>query len=180
MTRFACLAAATALCLLPLAPAFSATTVEQTTSQVPPPPDKRMINLAEFDLNKDGMLSTYEVGEMLFKIFDTDASGALDPAEFASKSLLTVVPMEKKTTVIRDYNNDGVPDKIETTFDTFMQETQLAKLDRFKDGLSPKEFVDLSFATIDTNEDGRIDLTEWRDAYVARIAPAIVAPAAGP
>jgi hypothetical protein len=160
--------------------AFSATTVETTTQQAPPPPGKRMINLANFDLNKDGMLSTSEVGEMLFKIFDTDISGALDPLEFSNKSLLTVVPMEKATTISYDFNNDGIADKTVTTAETFMQETQLAKFDTFKDGMSPRDFANITFGEADTDGNGTVDLAEWRTAYMTRIAPEIVAPAAGP
>jgi Ca2+-binding EF-hand superfamily protein len=174
----AAVAAITGLSLLSSA-AISATTVETSTQQAPPPPGKRMINLANFDLNKDGMLSTSEVGEMLFKIFDTDISGALDNAEYSNKSLLTVVPMEKETTISYDFNNDGIPDKTVTTAETFMQETQLAKFDTFKDGMSPEDFVGKSLTEVDTDGSGTVDLAEWRDAYMTRIAPAI-APAGGP
>jgi hypothetical protein len=176
------LLATAAIIALPLAatPALSAEVVETTTQQVPPPPGKRMINLANFDLNKDGILSTYDVGEMLFKIFDTDISGALEPSEYEIKSLLTVVPMEKETTITYDFNNDGIADKAQTTVETFMQETNLAKFDAFKDGLSPHEFVGLTFAEVDTNLNAGIDLAEWRSAYMTRIAPALIAPSAGP
>lgn len=175
------LAAAAAIISLPFAaPAWSAEVVETSTQQVPPPPGKRMINLANFDLNKDGILSTYEVGEMLFKIFDTDISGALESTEYESKSLLTVVPMEKETTVTYDFNNDGIADRSETTVETFMQETNLARFDTFKDGMSPHEFVGVTFAIADTNLNGGVDLAEWRTAYMARISPALIAPAAGP
>lgn len=174
---------AAAIVALPLAaiPALSAEVVETTTTQqVSPPPGKRMINLANFDLNKDGILSTYEVGEMLFKVFDTDISGALEPAEYESKSLLTVVPMAKETTITYDFNNDGIADKTQTTVETFMQETNLAKFDAFKDGLSPHEFVGVTFAEADTNANASIDLAEWRGTYMTRIAPALISPSTGP
>ena len=176
------LMAAAAIISIPLAavPALSASVVETATQQVPPPPGKRMVNLANFDLNKDGILSTYEVGEMLFKIFDTDISGALEPAEYESKSLLTVVPMEKETTITYDFNNDGIADKKQTTVETFMQETNLAKFDAFKDGLSPHEFVGMTFIEADNNLNSGIDLAEWRTAYMTHIAPALISPSAGP
>jgi hypothetical protein len=183
MTRkISCIIAAAAIIALPytLTGAGAAETVETMTQQAPPPPGKRIINLREFDLNKDGMMSAYEVGEMLFKVFDTNLSGALEPAEYESKSLVTVVPMEKETTISYDFNNDGIADAEQTTMQTFMQETQLARFDDFKDGMSPHEFVAMSFADADADRDGGIDIDEWRTAYMTRIAPALVAPAAGP
>lgn len=175
-------AAAAVLIALPLTShyAYSAKVVETTTQQAPPPPGKRIINLANFDLNKDGILSTAEVGEMLFKVFDTDISGALDPAEYQNKSLLTVVPMEKAVTVSYDYNNDGIPDRTQTTVRTFMQDTQLTRFDTYKDGLSPQEFVGQTFAIADADGNGTIDLAEWRNSYMTRIAPVVIEPAAGP
>lgn len=161
-------------------PALSAETVETTTQQVPPPPTKRIINLKEFDLDGNGILSTDEVGEMLYKVFDTNLSGALEPEEYKNKSMLTVVPMEKTVTVTYDFNNDGIPDKTVNTAETFMQETQLAKFDKNKDGLSPEEFVSLPFEDADMDRDGKVDLAEWRSAYINMVNPGLITPAAGP
>lgn len=173
---------AAALMALPFMPAaaFADETVETTTQQAPPPPGKRIINVEQFDLNKDGILSTAEVGEMLFQVFDTDTSGALEKPEYENKAMMTVVPMQKETTITYDFNNDGIPDHTRTAMQTFMQETQLARFDRNGDGLSPHEFIGLPFADVDTDRDGAIDLTEWRNAYSHLIAPAFITPAAGP
>ena len=163
-----------AICALPLAAASAraeTVTTKSVTEQITPPGGK-IINLNNFDLNKDGLLSTYEVGEMLFKLFDTDTSGSISPTEYEAKSVITVAPMEKMTTITYDYNNDGIPDKTQYTFEKFTQDTLLSRFDKNKNGLSPHEFLDKPFAEIDTDHSGGIELMEWRNAYMSGIAPA--------
>lgn len=168
--KFKVIASVSALALIMSASFAPAATVESTTTtRQAPYPGGKTINLNNFDLNKDNMLSSYEVSEMLFKLFDTDTSGAIEPAEFDFRSVLTVAPMEKTTAWSYDYDNDGVADNTQYTFQTFTQDTQLARFDQNKDGLSPHEFVDKTLAAIDTDGNNRIDLTEWRTAYMARI-----------
>ncbi|MDI1227647.1 MAG: hypothetical protein PSY14_08185 [bacterium] len=159
-------------CAAPLAAtAVNAQTVEtKSVTQQMPYSAGKVINLANFDLNKNGMLSSFEVSEMLFKLFDTDTSGAIDNAEYDNKSVLTVAPMEKLTTLTYDYDNDGTADKTQYTFETFTKDTQLARFDLNKDGLSPAEFIGKPLAEIDTDKNGRIELMEWRGAYMSKIA----------
>jgi hypothetical protein len=148
------------------------TVVTKTITEQSAPTSGKIINLNNFDLNKNGILSTFEVGEMLFKLFDTDTSGSIDSAEYAFKSVLTVAPMEKTTVISYDYDNDGIADKTQYTFDKFTQDTQLARFDKNKDGLSPREFIDKTLTDIDTDNNHRIELMEWRNAYMSRIMPA--------
>jgi hypothetical protein len=157
---------------LTIVPAHADTVVTKTvTAQQTAAAGSRTINLMNFDLNKNGILSTYEVGEMLFKLFDTDTSGAVDSTEFEFKSVITVAPMEKMTTISYDYDNNGVADKTQYTFEKFTQDTQLARFDKNKDGLSPHEFVEKTFAEIDADHNGGTDLVEWRNVYIGRIVP---------
>lgn len=162
--------------VLTAVPAFADDTVvtKTVTAQMPGQAGSKTINLNNFDLNKNGILSTFEVGEMLFKLFDTDTSGAIDSTEFEFKSVITVAPMEKMTTISYDYDNNGVADKTMYTFEKFTQDTQLAKFDKNKDGLSPHEFVEETFGQIDTDHNGGTDLVEWRNAYMTKIVPVVV------
>ena len=152
-------------------PASAETVTTKTTTEQTTQAGSKTINLNNFDLNKNGILSTFEVGEMLFKLFDTDTSGAVDSTEFEYKSVLTVAPMEKMTTISYDYDNNGVSDKTKYTFEKFTQDTQLARFDKNKDGLSPHEFVEKTFSDIDADHNGGTDLMEWRNAYMSRIVP---------
>ena len=154
------------------APAGAQTVTTTSVTERAAQPGAKTINLNNFDLNKDGILSSFEVGEMLFKLFDTDTSGAIDKTEFEFKSVLTVAPMEKTTTISYDYNNDGVADKTQYTFETFTQDTQLARFDKNKDGLSPHDFIEKMFDDVDTDHNGSIVLMEWRNAYMSKIVPA--------
>lgn len=160
-----------AACALPLASAKAETVVTKSVTEQIKPYSGNIINLNNFDLNKDGILSTFEVGEMLFKLFDTNTSGAIDATEYEAKSVITVAPMEKTTTVTYDYNNDGIPDKTQYTFEKFTQDTLLSRFDKNRNGLAPHEFIDKSFMEVDADHNGGADLMEWRNAYMSRIAP---------
>lgn len=136
-----------------------------TTRQILPETGVRVINFMEFDLNGDGVLSTREVGEMLFKLFDSDGNGVIDNVEFEQRTVMTVVPMEKETVVKYDFDNDGVPDKVERAHETFMEKTQLSRFDSSGEGLSPHDFVGKSFMEMDLDRSRFIELNEWRGAY---------------
>ncbi len=153
------------------APSPESTVVKQrvetitTTRQMLPPTGTRLVNLMDFDANGDGILSTREVGEMLFKLFDGDGNGLIDNVEYEKRNVMSVVPMEKETVVQYDFDNDGLPDKVERAHETFMEKTQLSRFDFVGDGLSPRDFMGKSFMRVDINRSRFIELNEWRGAY---------------
>lgn len=132
-------------------------------------PGAHMYNIADFDLNKDGVLTLDEIGQTLFKMYDTDGNNIIDNIEYERKSVLTVVPVEKSTVVSYDLDGDGVVDEIKRTDEVFMRETQLSRFDTNKDGLSPHGFTGRSFLEADINRDKAIDLSEWRGSYIGSI-----------
>lgn len=138
-----------------------------TTQQQTPVAGGRMVNLNDFDLNRDKLLSRFEVGEMIFKLYDANSNYLLDADEYERKVILTVVPVEKSTTVVYDYNSDGIADKTQYSNETFMQDTLLSRFDKDKDGMTPHEFINKDFAAVDTDANKGIDLIEWRDAYIS-------------
>jgi Ca2+-binding EF-hand superfamily protein len=135
------------------------------TRQILPETGMRVVNFLDFDLNGDGTLSTQEVGEMLFKLFDGDGNGVIDNVEFEKRNVMTVIPMEKETIVKYDFNNDGSPDKVERSHETFMEKTQLSRFDTAGEGLSPRDFVGKSFRQMDIDGSRFIEMNEWRGAY---------------
>ncbi len=161
---FAATAAIVVLCGASL-PAQSAQRIETLTRQVQPPPGQRMLDLRVYDTNGDGRLDRGEVAEMMFNAFDTNLSGTLEPSEFYNRSLQTVVPMERETRVA-NVTRRGRLVSTQTSLHTFMQATPLAAFDPGGTGLSPNKFIGLPFSAIDTNGDGRIDIDEWRNAYI--------------
>lgn len=152
-------------------PVTTSTIVTETTSSEKPiiPTGTQVVNFNEFDINRDGILSADEVGEMLFKLYDTDGNQVIDNHEYERKAVLTVTPVEKMTVTKYDFNNDGIADQANYTYQTFLKDTQLSRFDGNRDGLTPHEFTDMEFLVIDANNDKAVELKEWKGSYIASI-----------
>lgn len=133
------------------------------------PTGARGINFLDFDVNKDTVLSLDEIGRMLFKLYDTDGNEVIDNNEYERRAVVTVMPMEKTTTVTYDFDGDGMTDKVVRSYDTFLRDTQLSRFDANKDGLSPHEFTGDAFLHTDINKDGTVELKEWQSSYIATL-----------
>ena len=133
--------------------------------------DTHVINL--MDYSNAGVLSTDEVGRMLFKIFDTDGNGVIDSNEYEHHVIVTILPMEKNTVVTYKLDHDGETQTTTTTttntYDTFMQGTRLINFNNNSKGISPHEFTGMDFLAADVNRDHAIDLKEWQGTYNASI-----------
>lgn len=123
------------------------------------------VDFSAFDLNQDSRLSMAEVGEKLFKVFDTDGNSIIDNIEFKNKKIITIVPMEKKTLTFVDYDSDGKDDEGHYTLETFSQKSQLSRFDKNNNGLSPAEFINVGFLELDDNNSKVIEIDEWKEAY---------------
>ncbi len=141
----------------------------KTTEKTVAPSDTRLFSIAEFDLNKDGILSTPEVGEKLFAMYDGDGNGMIDNIEYEKNTVLTVTPVEKTTVITYDFNGDGIADEQEKVYENFLRYTQLARFDGDKDGLSAREFVGQGFLEADIDGDKMISKKEWQGSYNAEI-----------
>lgn len=152
-------------------PVTTGTTVTTHTATLPAPipGTSRAIHFEDFDLNRNNVLSMDEVGEMLFRLYDTDGNMVIDNNEYERPSVLTFAPMTQTTSVSYDFDNDGVPDKTVYTYDTFMQRTQLSRFDHNGNGLSPHEFTGKSFLQADVDDSKAIEMKEWQGTYVASI-----------
>ncbi len=139
------------------------------THSLPIPAGGRVVNFMSYDANKDNILSVVEISKLLFGLYDTDGNELIDNIEYKRRAVVTVMPMEKNTTISYDFNGDGIADKSQFTYETFMQNTALTWFDKNQDGLSPQEFLDLAFNLADVNNDNMIDQAEWQGAYVPRI-----------
>lgn len=140
-----------------------------TTEKPVVPNGTRVVNFAEFDFNHDGILSRPEIGEMMFKVYDTDGNQVLDNNEFKRRAVLTVQPVEKTTVISYDFDGDGVIDQTQMTYEDFMRDTMLSRFDRNADGLSPEEFTGREFMVADINNDKGVDLSEFKASYNAAI-----------
>lgn len=129
----------------------------------------RLFNIVDMDINKDGLLTTAEVGESLFDMYDFDNNEMIDNLEYEKNAVVTVVPVAQTTTITYDFNGDGVAEKQEKVYESFIQHTQLARFDGDKDGLSPREFVARGFLEADIDGDKLISKKEWQGSYNAEI-----------
>lgn len=129
----------------------------------------RLFNIADFDINKDGILSTAEVGEKLFDMYDFDGNGMIDNNEYEKNAVVTVTPVEKTTTITYDFDGDGIAEQQEKVYENFVRHTQLARFDNDKDGLSAREFVGRGYLEADIDGDKLISKKEWQGSYNAEI-----------
>jgi len=133
------------------------------------PSEIHAIRFLDLDLNADGIMSTNEIGEMLFKLYDTNGNNVIDNVEYDRRATITIQPIEQHTVVYYDLNGDGRADEVQHTYETFLRDTQLTRFDTNKNGLSPREFTELHFNSVDVNNDRMIDLPEWQGTYNAAI-----------
>ena len=147
----------------------SKTFTETTVAPTPLPPTTRAIHFEDFDANRNGILSLSEVGDMLFGLYDTDGNMVIDNNEYERPAVLTVAPMEKMTKITYDFDNDGIADKQEVTYEKFLEYTQLSRFDKNNNGLSPREFTDKHFNIVDVDNSKVIEKKEWEGVYNARI-----------
>jgi hypothetical protein len=132
-------------------------------------PGTHLLNLLEFDADKDGRLTRAEIGGKLFHIFDTDGNNLVDNVEYEKKLIATIVPV-KETEKIAFYSGDNAtPDKTITTVGDILKVTQLARFDKALDGLSPHDFAGKDFAAADVDNDHFVKIEEWQGAYDAII-----------
>jgi hypothetical protein len=152
---------------------YAETVTTQTFVTGKPLPNVEQIDFSSFDLNSDGILSMPEVGERLFYAFDMDGNEIIDNIEFDKKSFATIIPMEKRTYTFVDQDNNGTIDAKTYNYETFIQQSNLMRFDRNMDGLSPAEFIGHAFLEMDDNNDGAIDLAEWKESYIQMVIPPV-------
>jgi Ca2+-binding EF-hand superfamily protein len=157
-------AALIALCGI-ASPALAETVTTKTVITQQELANTNQINFIAFDINNDGILTMKEVGEKLFHLFDQDGNGNIDNLEFDRKTVMTIIPMEKETLKLVDYNNDGHIEESIYTHEEFLQRSHLSRFDTSTDGLSAKEFIDTGYEVLDDDEDRLISLDEWREGY---------------
>lgn len=134
-------------------------------------PSKTTINFMDFDLNGDGALTHSEIGERLFKMFDTDGNQVIDNIEMKRVGILAFTPMTRKTIEIVEYAEDGTPTKTNISEEEFMEKSNLSKFDKDADGLTPLDFLGQPFNKVNVKRDGVIDLYEWKRAYADSVKP---------
>ncbi len=147
----------------------SAVTTNVVTEAGAVPVGTRTIHFEDFDTNGDHILSTREIGDVLFKLYDTDGNQVIDNNEFERPAVLTIAPVAKTTTVSYDFDNDGMADKQVVTQEQFMERTQLSRFDKNGNGLSPREFTGKAFNQVDVDKSKAIEMKEWQGVYISSI-----------
>lgn len=135
-------------------------------------PNTTEVDFMDFDYNHDGILEQAEVGEKLFWLFDRDGNEVIDNHEMEMQSVLTIIPMERKTIEVVDYDGVVPGEKTKITTEEFLEQSNLMRFDKHKDGLTPLDFLDMSFYEVDVKDDAVIDMEEWQRAYAESVRPA--------
>lgn len=148
------------------APANAEKVTTETYVHTQDVPGVEKISLSSFDANQNGALSMEEVGEKMFYAFDLDGNEIIDDNEWETQTVMTIVPMEKETYQYVDVDHDGVAESSTYTYETFYAESGLAMLDAEKDGLSAEEFINVGFYELDDDDNHKITLQEWEEAYL--------------
>lgn len=159
-------AALTALIAFAPAAAYAVTETTKTTVSQKDIPDVNKVNLTVFDLDKNGVLTMKEVGSYLFGVFDTDGNHSIDNIEFKQTRFMTIIPMEKETLKLVDFDDDGSAEQVDRTYEEFVKLSHLARFDDDQDGLSPNEFINEGYEVLDDDEDKLINREEWEEAYM--------------
>ncbi len=147
----------------------TAVTTNVVTEAGAVPVGTRTIHFEDFDTNGDHILSTREIGDVLFKLYDTDGNQVIDNNEFERPAVLTIAPVAKTTVVSYDFDNDGMADKQVVTQEQFMERTQLSRFDKNGNGLSPREFTGKAFNQVDVDKSKAIEMKEWQGVYISSI-----------
>ncbi len=130
-------------------------------------PNVNEIDFTVFDTNEDGEYSMAEVGTRLFTSFDLDNNKLVDNREWNTRSMMTIMPIEKEVFKFHDFDGDGMTDISTYDYSTFYEASGLIKFDKNQNGLSAAEFIDTEFQKIDDNDDNLISLEEWKEVYLA-------------
>lgn len=134
--------------------------------------NRKGIDFSEFDTNKDGVFEKEEVGEKLFTVFDRDKNGVIDNREMKKVGLKVYSTMSKRTIETIDYHSPDKEQVKRVSEEEFIQASNLIKFDQNEDGLSPLDFLGMSFNQVNVNNhDSVIDLYEWKRAYAQTVRP---------
>ncbi len=134
-------------------------------------PEGRSIDLNNLDINNDGNLSREEVGTRLFEVFDRDGNMVIDNIEMNMPSLIVFVPMKKETVETVTFFDDNRTAKTDVSVEDFLFASNLGKFDKDRDGLSPLDFLGMSFNKVNVKRDTVIDLYEFQRAYAKTVRP---------
>lgn len=154
---------------VPEATVQSNTVVTHTYTQNQDVAGAEPVNFTALDINADGAYSMAEVGEFLYRAFDTDGNGMIDNIEWDTPKVLTITPMEKETFKYVDVGSDGVVDASSYTYETFYKASGLLKFDNDLDGLSAKDFIGAGYQEVDDDNDQLISLEEWKEIYLGSL-----------
>lgn len=162
-----------AVSALAIAVAARADTIRTQTETIQlPRAGSHIVEFMDFDANHDGILTLAETGDGLFYLFDGDGNEVIDNIEFDTERIYTLPVVERTTTVSFDFNDDGIPDRVDTSVDQYLALSGLERFNRGVDGkMSPREFVGRSFLGLDKDDSKVIELREWRTAYTESLRP---------
>lgn len=122
--------------------------------------------LNTFDGNNDGVYSTLDAADQLFRIYDRDKNQLIDNVEYVTAAPI-VLEKQMFVPVKNTYQFMDAAGNVHTStsYDSFLVETGLSQY--VNAGASPKEIFGKTINLLDKNKDGMIGVVEWRKAYLS-------------
>jgi len=152
-----------------VAPAVDGAVVYESKTVTAPsmPEGVRPVVFYYYDAKAGEIIAADTVTEDIFKLWDVDGNGYISPQEYYHNAMVVYEPVETRTQVFADVDADG---RMELTREEYT--LRLQQIPHYaaintdgKAGISAHEFLGTGFQPADRNDDNKVSLSEFTEAF---------------
>lgn len=119
------------------------------------------LSLIDLDINRDGVITSDEVGTALFKLYDRDGNGIIDKGEYERGIVVSVTTGRvDASNLAYSLNGNIAPPGTPEAYDKLKSYTGLNRFETSSSGISPHDFLGKDMAR-------QMNLTTWLNLYTA-------------